>query len=297
MRWRTTPNDPLRYSYEQIEEISNFVQTKTKHRPKLAIICGSGLGHLANNVDEAETVPYEDIPNFPVSTVQGHAGKLVFGKIHGVTVVCMQGRFHVYEGYPLWKCAMPVRMMKLLGVNTLFVTNAAGGINSNFKVGDMMLIKDHINLPGFAGDNPLRGPNDERWGPRFPPMNNAYDPKLRKLAKDIGEQLGLKDIMHEGVYLMLGGPSFETVAEVRALKTLGADAVGMSTVHEVITAKHCGIRVFGMSLITNEAVMDYDTDAEPNHEEVLETTVRRKPDLTKFIMELVKQVGNQDKSG
>lgn len=223
----------------------------------------------------------------------GHAGALVFGTIKGVSTVVMKGRFHPYEGYPMWKCAMPVRVMKLLGIKILIVTNAAGGVNPSFKVGDIMIIKDHINMPGFAGSSPLNGPNDERWGPRFPPMNKAYDQELIKLVKRSSEELNMNKFMREGVYCMVGGPSFETVAEIRAIRTLGGDSVGMSTVHEVITAHHCGLRVVGFSLITNECVSDWDSNTEANHLEVLETGKKRAKDLEGLVSKVVETLAKQ----
>lgn len=278
------------YSFEAIEAITDFILKKTKQRPEVGIICGSGMGGLAEILENKESFLYKDIPDFPVSTVAGHKGRLVFGTLRGVPMICMQGRFHVYEGYSLWKCAMPVRVMKLVGVKTLIVTNAAGGLNPDFKVGDIMLIKDHINFPGFAGDNPLRGRNDERWGPRFPPMNNSYSLELRQLAREIGKNLGLEKHIKEGVYVMVGGPSYETVSEIRALRVLGGDAVGMSTAHEVIAARHCGLRVFGMSLITNMCITEYDSKRVANHEEVLETSERRKNDMERLVSKLVENL-------
>uniref|UniRef100_T1J2B2 Purine nucleoside phosphorylase n=1 Tax=Strigamia maritima TaxID=126957 RepID=T1J2B2_STRMM len=271
------------YSYDEIKKTADFLAERTTHRPKIGIICGSGLGGLADCLAESDSFSYSDIPDFPLSTVHGHAGRLVFGLLKGVPTVCMQGRFHAYEGYELWKCAMPVRMMKLIGVKTVIITNAAGGINPDYKVGDIMIIKDHINFQGFAGDNPLRGKNDERWGLRFPPMSNAYDTKYRQLAKKVAKEQNISKWFHEGVYVMVGGPSFETVAELRALRLLGADAVGMSTVHEVVTARHCGLKVFALSLITNKCVMEYETEKIANHEEVLETGEARKHALQNLV--------------
>ncbi|XP_013777224.1 purine nucleoside phosphorylase-like isoform X2 [Limulus polyphemus] len=276
------------YSYERIESISKFLLDRTKQRPEIGIICGTGMGGLADMLEDKEIFPYKDIPDFPVSTVPGHSGRLVFGNLNGKSIICMQGRFHVYEGYSVWKCAMPVRVMKLIGVKTLIVTNAAGGLNRNFTVGDIMFIKDHINFPGFGGDNPLRGRNDDRWGPRFPPMSNAYDLGLRQLARTVAKELNLEKYLQEGVYCMLGGPSYETVSEMMALTLLGADAVGMSTAHEVIAARHCGIRVFGMSLITNICVMEHDSEKPlANHEEVMETGNRRRKDLEKLVTGII----------
>lgn len=207
----------------------------------------------------------------------------------------MQGRFHYYEGYPLWKCAMPVRVMKLIGVEYLIATNAAGGLNPSYKIGDIMMVKDHINLMGFAGNNPLQGPNEERFGPRFPPMNQAYQRELRVDGKEIAKQLGIGDIVHEGVYTCLGGPNFETVAELRMLKMLGVDAVGMSTVHEVITARHCNMTVFAFSLITNVCVTDYETYTLPNHEEVIDVGKMRESTLKDFVKGVVANIASKDK--
>ncbi|RWS17636.1 Purine nucleoside phosphorylase-like protein [Dinothrombium tinctorium] len=270
-----------------VEAIAKFLLEKTKHRPKIGIICGSGLGGIADKLENQDIFPYETIPSFPISTVAGHNGRLVFGTLKSVAAVCMKGRFHPYEGYEVWQCAMPIRVMKLVGVTTLIVTNAAGGINSNFKVGDIMLIKDHINVPGMSGLNPLRGRNDERLGPRFLAMNRAYNLDLMKLLKNCAKELKLSDHLQEGVYCMVGGPSYETVAEVKALHALGADAVGMSTVHEVIFARHCNIRVLGISLITNKCVTDYESNEETNHEEVMEVANKRATDLENLISEFV----------
>lgn len=249
-------------------------------------------GSLADELEQPIKFPYDQIPNFPVSTVVGHAGELVFGRLGGVAVVCMKGRFHYYEGYPLWKCAMPVRVMKLCGITHLIATNAAGGLNPAYKEGDIMLMRDHINMMGFAGNNPLQGPNDERFGPRFPPMSQAYDRNLLDVAKRTAERLGISHLMHEGVYTSVGGPNFETVAELRMLRICGVDAVGMSTVHEVITAKHCDLTVFAFSLITNVCITDYDVLDEPNHEEVMDIGRRRQPELAAFVTDIARHIGN-----
>ncbi|KAM3920672.1 purine nucleoside phosphorylase-like [Leptodactylus fuscus] len=274
---------PLR-SYE---EAANWILAYTDQRPKIAIICGSGLGTLADTLEDKIAIPYEDIPHFPSSTVPGHAGRLVFGLLNGKQCVCMQGRFHLYEGYSIFTVAFPVRVFSLLGVDTLIITNAAGGLNSDYSVGDMMLIKDHINIPSFCGQNPLRGPNEDSFGVRFPCMSDAYDRHLRRLAMDCAQELGLQNFMQEGVYCMVGGPSYETVAECHVLKLLGADAVGMSTIPEVITGRHCGLRIFGISLITNMAVLSYDSSAQANHQEVLQTSQLRATALTALLTSLV----------
>lgn len=282
-------NSSKGYSYETLLEIANFLLSRISVKPHIGIICGSGMGSLAESITESESISYEDIPNFPVSTVEGHHGKLVFGKISGVPVVAMQGRFHYYEGYPLWKCCLPVRVMKLLGVKTLIATNAAGGLNPSYKIGDVMIVKDHINMMGFAGNNPLHGPNDERFGPRFPPMSKAYNYEYRNIAKEVAKELNIENIVREGVYTCLGGPNFETVAELNMLKMVGVDAVGMSTVHEVITARHCDLNVFALSLITNECVTSYENNDEANHEEVLDVGRMRQDILRLFVNKLVER--------
>ncbi|XP_044049403.1 purine nucleoside phosphorylase 6 [Siniperca chuatsi] len=277
-------------SYEDYKETADWLKAHTEQRPKVAIICGSGLGGLADLLSDKTVVPYKDIPRFPISTVPGHAGQLVFGKLQGRECVCMQGRFHFYEGYNIHTVTYPVRVFFLLGVKTLIVTNAAGGLNGSYDVGDIMLIKDHINMPGFAGQNPLCGHNDERFGVRFPCMSDAYDLELRALAKQTAKEQGCNSFLQEGVYCMLAGPTYETIAECRLLQTLGADAVGMSTVPEVVAARHCGLRVLGLSLITNKVVADYDSNEKANHEEVLRTTQRRTQDIQRLVSHLITKI-------
>ncbi|XP_019335001.2 purine nucleoside phosphorylase isoform X1 [Alligator mississippiensis] len=279
-----------RYTYEQYKETAEWLQANTKERPRVAVICGSGLGGLASLLKDQVVIKYTDIPNFPQSTVVGHAGKLVFGRLSGKPCVVMQGRFHMYEGYPLWKVTFPVRIFHLLGVETLIVTNAAGGLNPEYNVGDIMIIRDHINMPGLAGINPLVGPNEESFGVRFPPMSDAYDKDLRRLALAVARDLGHAKSVHEGVYCSVGGPSYETIAECRFLQRVGADAVGMSTVPEVIVARHCGLRVFGFSLITNKAVLDYTSQEKANHTEVLQAGSGSAKMLEKIVSELVQRI-------
>ncbi|KAM3603692.1 uncharacterized protein V6R79_000743 [Siganus canaliculatus] len=274
-------------SNNECQVTADWLLSQTQVRPTVGIVCGSGLGGLAEMIKDPEIFKYSDIPNFPRSTVHGHAGRLVFGTLKGKPCVCMQGRFHLYEGYPIQKITLPIRVFKLMGVETMIMTNAAGGLNQDYKVGDVMIIKDHINMPGFAGINPLAGPNDDRFGVRFPCMSDAYDRELRHLALDVASDLGYSDFLREGVYCVLGGPSFETIAECRMLHRLGADAVGMSTVHEVIVARHAGMRCFALSLISNQAVMDYDSQQKANHEEVLETGRLRAEQLEKLVSTLV----------
>uniref|UniRef100_A0A3Q0S468 Purine nucleoside phosphorylase n=1 Tax=Amphilophus citrinellus TaxID=61819 RepID=A0A3Q0S468_AMPCI len=275
--------------YEECKTTADWLLSNTQVRPTVGIVCGSGLGGLAEMIKDPQIFKYSDIPNFPRSTVHGHAGRLVFGTLKGKPCVCMQGRFHLYEGYPIQKITLPMRVFKLMGVETMIMTNAAGGLNQDYKVGDIMIIKDHINMPGFSGVNPLSGPNDDRFGLRFPCMSDAYDRKLRKLAHDVAAELGYSDFLREGVYCVLGGPSFETIAECRMLHRIGADAVGMSTVHEVIVARHAGMRCFALSLISNRAVMDYDSEEKANHEEVLETGKLRAEQMEKLVSTIVAQ--------
>lgn len=275
-------------SFEEVTSIAQNILGRVKHRPKIGIVCGSGLGGLADDVQDAEILPYSEIPTFPVSTVPGHMGKLVFGILEGKTVVLMRGRLHCYEGYPMWKTTIPIRVMKALGVNTVLLTNAAGGINPDYNVGDLMIIRDHIDLPGLTGECVLRGANDERFGPRFLATVDTYDSELRATCKKVIKDLGLSQLMREGTYVMIGGPTFETVAESRLLKAFGGDAVGMSTVAEAIVARHMGMRVFGLSLITDMCCLSYDTANHTTHEEVLAIGQKRAKDLKSIVMRLLK---------
>uniref|UniRef100_A0A4W5R0Z6 Purine nucleoside phosphorylase n=1 Tax=Hucho hucho TaxID=62062 RepID=A0A4W5R0Z6_9TELE len=254
----------------------------------LTIICGSDLGGLADLLDNKTVFPYKDIPHFPNSTgkTPSLSCTLPPKTVQGSSV-CMQGRFYFYEVPVSLQVTYPVRVFFLLGVETLIITNAAGGLNPNFKVGDIMLIKDHINMPGFAGQNPLCGHNDERFGFSFPCMSDAYDKDLCSLAKKTDEEQGCSSFIQQSVYCMLAGPTFETIAECRALQKLGADAVGMSTVPEVVVARHCGLRVFSLSLITNKVVTDYNSQEKANHDEVLETTHMRTQDLQRMVSNLL----------
>ncbi|XP_060892859.1 purine nucleoside phosphorylase 6 isoform X1 [Labrus mixtus] len=286
----SSSSSQCRYSYEDYKETADWLLAHTEQHPKVAIICGSGLSGLADLLVDKTVFPYKDIPRFPVSTVQGHVGQLVFGKLQGCECVCMQGRFHFYEGYDTHMVTYPVRVFFLLGVETLIVTNAAGGLNGSYNVGDIMLIKDHINMPGFAGQNPLCGHNDDRFGVRFPCMSDAYDCDLRALAKQTAKEQSCDSFLQEGVYCMLAGPTYETIAECKVLQTLGADAVGMSTVPEVVVARHCGLRVLGLSLITNKVVTDYDSKEKANHEEVLKTTMRRTQDLQRLVSHIITKI-------
>ncbi|CAF3930436.1 unnamed protein product [Rotaria sp. Silwood2] len=255
------------YTYERVQEIVAFIQKLVPTKPELAIICGSGLGGLAELIVDKIVIPYVDIPHFPKSTVVGHRSNLVFGTFNGLYVVCMQGRLHPYEGYTTAMCAFPVRVMRMLGAHSLIVTCAAGSVNQDYNVGDIMLIKDHLNFPNLAGNNPLIGHNDERFGPRFPPVGHAYDREYLLEMKRIARKYNLQ--LREGVYCGLGGPCYETIAEIKMLRLLGGDAVGMSTVHEVTFAAHCGFLTLGIALITNKGLTDYDTTYEAVHEDVI----------------------------
>ena len=273
-----------------IEEAAAYIKRRTGRKPKVIIITGSGLAALAQDVTEGESIPYGDIPGFPKSTVEGHPGELVLGSLEGRSVAIQRGRAHFYEGYTLPQLTLPIRVLKSLGATTCIVTNASGGVNPNFHAGDLMLITDHIGFPAMAGNNPLYGPNDVNLGPRFPVMGGAYDRALRQTALAIAKENGFA--LREGVYAWVAGPSFETPAEIRFLRTVGADAVGMSTVPEVIVARHGGMRVLGISLITNIAA-DHEPTGEfaPEvHQEVLEASARAVPRLTTLVKGVLRRM-------
>ena len=251
---------------EQIDEAADAVRSLTSHKPRVGLILGSGLNSLADSVQSADVIPYGDLPHWPVSTVHGHAGQLVIGELEDQTVLVMQGRVHFYEGYSMSQITLPVRVMLRLGLEMMFVTNAAGGINPDFSPGDVMLITDNLNFLGMAGANPLMGPNIDELGPRFPDMSRAYDPELMSLARKVAGENEIS--LREGVYCALSGPSFESPADLRFLQMAGADAVGMSTAPEVIVARHGGMRVLGLSGISNKANLDGSTIT--THEEVIE---------------------------
>jgi purine-nucleoside phosphorylase len=282
--------DP-RLSYDNVAKFAEFIKARTRYQDiKVGIVCGSGFGDVAHNIREPDFIAYEEIPGFPVSTVSGHKGCFVIGILEDKCVVCMQGRVHPYEGYGFGVAALPIRVMKLLGVDTVLLTNAAGGFNPDFKVGDFMIIKDQVFLPGFAGMSPLFGPNDERFGPRFPPMSDIYDRKLRQLAKEVAAEQGINEYLRTGVYAQVGGPQYETPAELQLLRILKADVVGMSTCHEAIVARHCGLRVFGLSLITNYGIMDVDGDVVTSHEEVLQVGKERTPMASKLLLGVLRKM-------
>lgn len=268
---------------KKIQETKQFLESKTTLKPKAGIVLGTGLGNLSTEIDIEIAIPYEEIPNFPISTVQGHSGKLVFGYLSGVPVVAMQGRFHYYEGYSLQECTFPIRVMKMLGISHLFLSNASGGVNANFEVGDIMLITDHINL---LPDNPLRGKNIDELGPRFPDMSEPYCKKMIASVLNIAKTNNIK--LQQGVYAVLSGPTFETPAEYKFMQIIGADTVGMSTVPEVIVARHMDIPCMAMSIIT-----DLGVDGkiiEISHEEVQEIAKKAEPKMTLIIKELLKEL-------
>lgn len=263
-----------------IKEAAKYIEAQTELRPEIGLIMGSGLGVLGDHLENPVTIQYHDIPHFPISTVEGHAGELLIGTLSGRTVLLMRGRFHMYEGYGPELTAFPVRVMKALGVKTLLVTNAAGGVNTDYEAGNLMLISDHLNM---TGKNPLIGPNDDSLGVRFPDMSEAYSKRLRAIAREIAEGQGFT--LREGVYAGLLGPTYETPAEIRMLRVLGADAVGMSTVAEVIAARHSGIEVVGISCISNMAAGILDQPL--SHAEVMETTERVKSQFLGLVTALI----------
>jgi purine-nucleoside phosphorylase len=270
-------------TYASVLEAVDCIRSRIDSEPKVGIILGSGLGLLAERICDPAVIPYEEIPHFPRSTVKGHSGRLLAGELSGTSVLVMQGRVHLYEGYSAEQITFPVRVMQLLGIETLIVTNAAGGVRPGFRAGDLMAITDQINLPGMAGQHPLRGPHEERFGPRFPDMVRAYDAELLDRLRNEARAQNIS--LQEGVYLMVAGPAFETPAEVRLARALGADAVGMSTAPEVVVARHGGLRVLGISLITNVAVdtLAKSSTTEDVHEQVLAAGSEAAPRLVALL--------------
>lgn len=271
----------MTYSKADYERAVEVIRSRTSQAVGVGLVLGSGLGGLADTLDDRTVIPYADIPGWPRSTVHGHAGQLVIGKLEGCPVVTQQGRAHFYEGYTMAQVTFPIRVMRALGVHTVILTNAAGGINKSFRVGDVMMLSDHINFVGMVGNNPLAGPNDDTLGERFVGMSQAYDRVLRAQTRQVAREAGID--LKEGVYACLSGPNFETPAEIRMLRTIGADAVGMSTAHEVLVARHGGMRALAFSGITNEAIDATDGEAETNHEEVLEASAVLVPKLTTLL--------------
>lgn len=272
------------------EEAADVIRGQLGDRPipSTALITGSGLGALADGVADAVVIPTATLPHWPRSTVEGHAGRLVIGTLAGTPIIVLQGRVHFYEGYTIQQVTFPIRVLQALGLSRLIVTNAAGGMDESWRAGDIMLIRDHISLPGMAGSNPLMGPNDPEWGPRFPSMANSYSPRLRELAREVAAEQGV--LLREGVYVMVSGPTYETPAELRFLRKIGADAVGMSTAPEVIAARHGGMEVLGISLLTNMVLYEPAAEEEVSHDEVLETGLASGPRLVALIEGLLERL-------
>ncbi len=270
------------FTIEQYDAAADAIRRRTRHQPRIGLILGSGLGVLADSAIDADIIPYDEIPGFPVSTVAGHAGRLVVGELAGAQVAIMQGRFHYYEGWSPQQVVFPVRVMRRLGIETLILTNAAGGLNPTFATGDVMLITDHINFVGMAGNNPLRGANIDEFGVRFPAANRIYTRHLRDLAHRVAAEHEVD--LREGVYVALSGPNFESPAEIRMWRILGGDAVGMSTAPEAQVAHHAGMQVLAFSTITNMAIPDLDADTEPTHEEVVEAGKIIVPQLSRLLV-------------
>lgn len=269
---------------EKIKETAGFIRSKVNDIPKTAIILGTGLGELVNHIDITDVLEYKNIPNFPVSTVEGHSGKLIFGKLGNKRVMAMQGRFHFYEGYNMQQVTFPVRVMKELGITTLFVSNAAGGMNPEFKIGDIMIITDHINL---FPEHPLRGKNYDELGPRFPDMSEAYSHRLINDALKVAKEKNIK--VQQGVYIGTQGPTFETPAEYRYFHRIGGDAVGMSTVPEVIVANHSGMEIFAISVITDLGGIEGMEQEKVSHEEVQKAAAAAQPKMTEIMKGLINE--------
>jgi purine-nucleoside phosphorylase len=275
-----------KYTIEDMDRIADEIRSRISTQPKIGMVLGSGLGQLSESIEDPIIIPYHDLPGWPISTVEGHAGELVIGNLEGKEVLVMNGRIHYYEGYEMSQVTLPIRVMQRLGIEILLVTNAAGGVNQDFIPGNPMLITDHLNLLGMAGVNPLRGPNLEEFGTRFPDMSKPYDPELGDLARKVAQDLDIT--LYEGIYVCLAGPTFETPADLRFLSGAGVDAVGMSTVPEVIVAVHGGQRVLGISGITNSSSL-YG-EAETTHEEVMETGKILAPKMMDLIKGILKVI-------
>ncbi len=295
---RTYPQEALTRQATAITEAVDYIRGHTRHTHfDLGMILGSGLNSLAEQVidagDEIAIIPFASIPHFCASTVAGHTGRLVLGRMGKTNVWIMQGRLHYYEGYTLSQITFPIRVMQRMGIDTLIITNAAGGIRADLQAGDLMLIIDQLNLAGMAGHHPLRGPNDDDLGPRFPSMSRAYDARLAELARTVAQERDMT--LREGIYAMVSGPSFETPAEIRFLRLIGADAVGMSTVPEVLVARHGGMRVLGLSMISNVAIdtLPQDPDVETSHQEVLETGRRAAPKMAMLLQGIIGRISQE----
>jgi purine-nucleoside phosphorylase len=268
---------------QKIKETAEYLEAKFHEKPEIGIILGTGLGGLVNEIEIHHSIPYESIPNFPVSTVEGHHGQLLSGSMNGKNIIALQGRFHYYEGYSMQELSFPIRVMKFLGIKFLILSNASGGVNPDFEIGDLMIIHDHINL---MKDNPLIGKNEEEIGTRFPDMSNAYDPELIGMAMEIAEKNGIR--LKKGVYAAVSGPTFETPSEYRYIRIIGADAVGMSTIPEVIAARHMGLRCFAFSVISDLGVPG--KIVEITHKDVIQAASAVEPKMTKIIKEMMSRI-------
>lgn len=278
-------------SLHDVESIIKFIRGRTSMIPDIGIVCGSGLGHLTENyVEKSLTLNYEDIPGFPEATVVGHTGELVFGTLASKSVVCMRGRFHPYEGYSPQKCVIGIRVMAALGVKMIIVTNAAGGVNPNFNIGDVMIINDQISFVGLGGNNPLNGPNFSHFGPRFPSMSNAFPKDLRDFTRKVASELKDAPNLQEGCYIGVAGPSYETPSEISVLRLLGGETVGMSTVHEIVAANHSGLKVLGLSLVTNRCLGRGETGLAPSHQEVIDSINSVQNQVQHLVRAVVDQV-------
>ncbi len=278
-------NEPF-VTLQEIDEVAAAIRARTRYQPKIGLILGSGLGGMADAIQNPDLIPFNELPHWPISTAPGHVGRLVIGDLENKSVMVMQGRIHFYEGYSMSQVTLPIRVMQRLGIEIIIVTNAAGAINPDYTPGDLMLITDNLNLVGMMGFNPLIGPNLDELGPRFPDMSQVYDRKLGELTRQAAKEAGIN--LQEGVYAGLSGPSFEGPADLRFLRAIGADAVGMSTVPEVIVARHAGTRVLGISGISNKANLDGNTPT--SHEEVLEAGIVMVPFLTKILRSVLRNI-------
>jgi len=275
---------------EAYKHAAAYLSRHATLQPQLGIICGSGLSGLSAKMTDTQVFHYDQIPGFPQTTVAGHAGELVFGRLGGVPTVCMRGRFHFYEGHSISTVVMPVRAMRCLGVKVLIVTNAAGGLNPDWNVGDVMCMTDHFSMPGLSGHNPLMGPNDPALGPRFIPTSNAYSPRMQEIVVKSAEALGFNFIRPRGCYAMVSGPTYESPTEAKFLRLIGVDSVGMSTVPEIQTAHHCGMKIIGLSLLTNKVVMPGDKGPAASHEEVLEECGRRAAQMQSLVEQMALEI-------
>ncbi|KAI3383591.1 hypothetical protein SNEBB_007830 [Seison nebaliae] len=283
-------------SYDKVKETSEWIKERIDIKPTIGVVCGSGLSNIGDSVKNSKSFPYNEIPNFPQSTVKGHKNQLIFGNIGDKDVMLLQGRFHPYEGYSGWMVTFPIRVMKLMGVETLIVTNASGSVNEKYQVGDVMIQVDYVAFPMFTGLNPLIGPNDEKFGPRFVSMNGAYTPALVELAEKLGKELEYSDVMWKGVYGMTSGPTYETPSETRMFRLLGIDCVGMSTIPEVIAARHCGLKIFGLSLVTNVVNTSWETVQDVTHKEVVTMGEKYAERVKNLVVKMIERMESNGKS-